>query len=112
LKGNVSNKKYITSNEVTCIKLLIASGPVPRRPATTDMVAKRLVHGALGVRSVKTPEQREAEKELLKQARGTVTLIFCIADVIILTGIITEQRHAQRLNTANREKDIANAFDE
>jgi hypothetical protein len=34
------------------------------------MVAKRLVHGALGVRSSKTAEQRQAEKDLLKAARG------------------------------------------
>lgn len=36
------------------------------------MVARRLVHGALGVKSIKTPEQRQAEKDLLKQARGTL----------------------------------------
>lgn len=52
--------------------VFLASGPVPRRPATTDMVARRLVHGALGVRTVKTPEQREAERELLKQAKGNI----------------------------------------
>lgn len=45
---------------------------MPRRPATTDMVARRLVHGALGVRTIKTPEQRQAEQELLKQARGMI----------------------------------------
>jgi hypothetical protein len=50
--------------------IILASGPVPRRPVTTDMVARRLVHSALGVRSTKTAEQRQAEKELLKAAKG------------------------------------------
>ncbi|KAI8889767.1 hypothetical protein K501DRAFT_207617 [Backusella circina FSU 941] len=68
------------------------TGPVPRRPVTTDMVAKRLVHGALGVRTVKTPEQRAAEKELLQAAR--------------------EQRELDRLNNQKRQKEIASAFDE
>lgn len=43
---------------------------MPRRPVTTDMVARRLVHGALGVKAVKTAEQRQAERDLLKQAKG------------------------------------------
>ncbi|KAL7316473.1 hypothetical protein PS15m_005559 [Mucor circinelloides] len=68
------------------------SGPIPRRPVTTDMVARRLVHSALGVRSTKTAEQRQAEKELLKAAK--------------------EQRLAQKANNAVREKQIASAFDE
>ncbi|KAF1802877.1 hypothetical protein V8B55DRAFT_1353525 [Mucor lusitanicus] len=68
------------------------SGPIPRRPVTTDMVAKRLVHSALGVKSIKTAEQRQAEKELLKAAK--------------------EQRLAQKVNNATREKQIASAFDE
>ncbi|KAL9538924.1 hypothetical protein MBANPS3_010584 [Mucor bainieri] len=66
--------------------------PIPRRPVTTDMVAKRLVHSALGVRSTKTAEQRQAEKELLKAAK--------------------EQRLAQKASSAAREKQIASAFDE
>ncbi|CEP11600.1 hypothetical protein [Parasitella parasitica] len=76
-KGHVENKP---------------SGPVPRRPATTDMVAKRLVHSALGVRSIKTEEQRHAEKELLKAAK--------------------EQRLAEKAYNAAREKQIASAFDD
>ncbi|KAG1136200.1 hypothetical protein G6F37_012205 [Rhizopus arrhizus] len=47
----------------------LAPGRDPRRPATTDMVARRLIHGALGIRLVKTPEQRQAEKDLLQAAR-------------------------------------------
>lgn len=47
--------------------------PPPRRPMTTNVVARRLVHNALGVRSpVRTPEQRKAEEEMLKNARGTL----------------------------------------
>ncbi|KAI8636782.1 hypothetical protein BD408DRAFT_425566 [Parasitella parasitica] len=76
-KGHVDNK---------------LSGPVPRRPVTTDMVARRLVHSALGVRSMKTAEQRQAEKELLKAVK--------------------EQRRAEKANNAAREKQIASAFDE
>lgn len=52
------------------IKTYLAPGRDPRRPATTDMVARRLIHGALGIRLVKTPEQRQAEKDLLQAARG------------------------------------------
>lgn len=51
-------------------KNYIATSPVPKRPPTTDMVARRLVHGALGVRSVKTAEQLKAEKDLIRAARG------------------------------------------
>jgi hypothetical protein len=73
-KGQVDKKRKFVKKKVWPVLiflLFIASGPVPRRPATTDMVAKRLVHGALGVRSLKTAEQRQAEKDLLKAARGT-----------------------------------------
>lgn len=49
---------------------MIASSPPPRRPTTTDMVAKRLVHGALGVKVAKSPEQKIAEKQMLQAARG------------------------------------------
>ncbi|KAI7860779.1 hypothetical protein BDC45DRAFT_492785 [Circinella umbellata] len=45
--------------------------PIPRRPATTDMVARRLINGALGVRGpTRTPEQREKERALLQAERG------------------------------------------
>lgn len=47
-----------------------SQGHVPRRPPTTDMVARRLVHGALGVRAPRSKEQRQAEKDVLKSARG------------------------------------------
>ncbi|KAI9290345.1 hypothetical protein BC943DRAFT_313780 [Umbelopsis sp. AD052] len=46
-----------------------SQGQLPRRPPTTDMVARRLVHGALGVRAPRSKEQRQAEKDVLKSAR-------------------------------------------
>ncbi|CAO3653503.1 unnamed protein product [Mucor fragilis] len=97
---NTAKKAYIDHINSPIIKIrpykgrveTKPSGPIPRRPVTTDMVAKRLVHSALGVRSTKTAEQRQAEKELLKAAK--------------------EQRLAQKANNASREKQIASAFDE
>ncbi|RUP49772.1 hypothetical protein BC936DRAFT_141526 [Jimgerdemannia flammicorona] len=47
-----------------------SSPPPPRRPTTTDMVAKRLVHGALGVKVAKSHEQKIAEQQILQAARG------------------------------------------
>jgi hypothetical protein len=46
------------------------------------MVAKRLVHGALGVRTVKTPEQRAAEKEMLQAARGNIYIYIWVVILI------------------------------
>ncbi|KAI8985140.1 hypothetical protein BDB01DRAFT_850196 [Pilobolus umbonatus] len=69
------------------------AGPVPRRPMTTDMVAKRLVHGALGVKTpLKSAEQRKAEQEMLSRAR--------------------EEKLNERLARSRRQKEIANAFEE
>lgn len=53
--------------------LLIApkGEPIPQRPATTDMVARRLVHGALGMkRPTRTREQLQQEKDMLQSVRG------------------------------------------
>ncbi|KAI9498586.1 hypothetical protein BDB00DRAFT_867219 [Zychaea mexicana] len=59
--------------------------PIPRRPATSDVVARRLVHGALGVRGpARTPEQRQAE----------------------------HRREAKRRMEADRARAISDAFDE
>ncbi|CAG8454756.1 10815_t:CDS:2 [Paraglomus brasilianum] len=44
--------------------------PPRARPQTTDVVARRLVHGALGVRGPRSPEQRQAERQLFQNARG------------------------------------------
>uniref|UniRef100_A0A8C4RFH0 R3H domain and coiled-coil containing 1-like n=1 Tax=Erpetoichthys calabaricus TaxID=27687 RepID=A0A8C4RFH0_ERPCA len=44
--------------------------PAKERPQTSAALARRLVIGALGVRSPQTREEREAEKKKLQQARG------------------------------------------
>ncbi|GAB5593425.1 hypothetical protein Unana1_08325 [Umbelopsis nana] len=67
-------------------------GHVPRRPPTTDMVARRLVHGALGVRAPRSKEQRQAEKDVLKSAK--------------------DELKAKKDIEAQRANDVAAAFDE
>ncbi|GBC53865.1 coiled-coil domain-containing protein R3HCC1L [Rhizophagus irregularis DAOM 181602=DAOM 197198] len=62
------------------------------RPATTDMVAKRLVHGALGVRVARSPEQRQAENQILRNAR--------------------DQREQKRNEYTKRSQDLDAAFNE
>ncbi|CAG8569456.1 14329_t:CDS:2 [Funneliformis mosseae] len=62
------------------------------RPATTDMVAKRLVHGALGVRTIRSPEQRQAENQILRNAR--------------------DQKDQQKRNETRRSQDVDAAFNE
>ncbi|CAG8564497.1 8338_t:CDS:2 [Diversispora eburnea] len=62
------------------------------RPATTDMVAKRLVHGALGVRVSRSPEQRQAENMILRSAR--------------------DQRDQRRNEVTRRSQDLDSAFNE
>ncbi|KAG2226961.1 hypothetical protein INT45_006368 [Circinella minor] len=67
--------------------------PIPRRPATTDMVARRLINGALGVRGpTRTPEQREKERALLQAER--------------------DRREAIKRKEAERSKAISDAFNE
>lgn len=44
--------------------------PAKERPQTSAALARRLVIGALGVRSPQTREEREAERKKLKDARG------------------------------------------
>lgn len=46
--------------------------PAKERPQTSAALARRLVTGALGVKSNLTKEQREAEKKKLQEARGTL----------------------------------------
>ncbi|RIA93634.1 hypothetical protein C1645_819156 [Glomus cerebriforme] len=62
------------------------------RPATTDMVAKRLVHGALGMRVARSPEQRQAENQMLRNAR--------------------DQREQKRNEFTRRSQDLDAAFNE
>jgi hypothetical protein len=48
-----------------------AAAVTPRaRPQTTDVVARRMVHNALGVRGQRSPDQRQAERQLFQNARG------------------------------------------
>lgn len=44
--------------------------PAKERPETSAALARRLVIGALGVRSSQTPAQRDAERKKLQEARG------------------------------------------
>lgn len=44
--------------------------PPKERPQTSAALARRLVIGALGVKSNLTKEQREAERKKLQEARG------------------------------------------
>jgi len=49
--------------------------PYRARPETCVALARRLVGGALGVRLHTTREEREAERKLLKEARGNVCFV-------------------------------------
>uniref|UniRef100_A0A3Q1B0V0 R3H domain and coiled-coil containing 1-like n=1 Tax=Amphiprion ocellaris TaxID=80972 RepID=A0A3Q1B0V0_AMPOC len=46
--------------------------PAKERPQTSASLARRLVIGALGVKSNLTKEQREAERKKLQEAKGTL----------------------------------------
>lgn len=46
--------------------------PAKERPQTSAALARRLVIGALGVKSNLTKEQREAERRKLHEAKGTL----------------------------------------
>lgn len=46
--------------------------PAKERPQTSAALARKLVIGALGVKSNLTKEQREAERKKLQEARGTL----------------------------------------
>lgn len=46
--------------------------PAKERPQTSAALARRLVIGALGVKSNLTKEQREAERRKIQEARGTL----------------------------------------
>ncbi|CEJ02913.1 hypothetical protein RMCBS344292_16905 [Rhizopus microsporus] len=41
-----------------------------RRPRTTDVVAKRLIGHALGIKMAKTPEEKHVDDALLRTTRG------------------------------------------
>lgn len=44
--------------------------PYKPRPQTSKLAAHRLVTGALGVRSTMSKEEREKEREKIKEAKG------------------------------------------
>lgn len=44
--------------------------PKKPRPETTTLLARRLVTGALGIKADMNPEQRKAEREKLRLAKG------------------------------------------
>lgn len=48
--------------------------PYKPRPDTCPALARRLVTGALGVKLPTSREEREAEKKILSQARGEITI--------------------------------------
>ena len=54
-----------------CIEFL---KPYKSRPETTAVAARRLVSGALGLKSKVTKEQREAERQKLREAKGEIFL--------------------------------------
>lgn len=59
-----------TSMIVYILLVLEVLLPFKKRPESTGMVARNLVAGALGIRTNVSKEQRQKEKEILKEARG------------------------------------------
>lgn len=51
--------------------------PAKERPQTSAALARKLVIGALGVKSNLTKEQREAERKKLQEAKGTFSFSVC-----------------------------------
>jgi hypothetical protein len=48
----------------------LASRKETRRPRTTDVVARRLIGHALGIKMTKTSEQKQVDDALLRTTRG------------------------------------------
>lgn len=67
-----------------CVDYLL---PAKERPQTSAALARRLVIGALGVKSNQTREEREAERNKLRQARGDVLLSDPYIARLMKTGI-------------------------
>ncbi len=65
----------IYSSLCLCVDYLL---PAKERPETSAALARRLVIGALGVKSNQTREEREAERNKLQQARGDRTIHSCL----------------------------------
>lgn len=82
------------------------------RPVTTDLIARRLVAGALGLKL----ERREGGKDLkesqkIQQVRGTVLLPF-FKSTMYLTLSMTEKRDEEKKRLEQREQDLSAAWDE
>lgn len=72
--------------------------PAKERPQTSAVLARKLVIGALGVKSNLTKEQRDAERKKLQEARGTrlYTDIFCFA---YDCSLVASRTHAFRFSS-------------
>lgn len=82
--------------------------PSSIRPKTCTALARRLVSGALGVRAVFTQAERDAEKAMLKEARGKFislqssnTLIFVTLFYTVYVFIFNPEQ--KRLAAKQRE---------
>lgn len=67
-----------------CVDYLL---PAKERPQTSAALARRLVIGALGVTSNQTREEREAERNKLRQARGDMLFSGSSIAGLVKTGI-------------------------
>ena len=66
-----------------CIEFL---KPYKSRPETTAVAARRLVSGALGLKSKVTKEQREAERQKLREAKGEIGMEQQIAMLLFISS--------------------------
>lgn len=58
--------------------------PAKERPQTSAALARKLVIGALGVKSNLTKEQREAERKKLQEARGTKCTHYAQVKMVVM----------------------------
>jgi isopentenyldiphosphate isomerase len=73
--------------------------PTGPRPTTTDMVARRLIAGALGVKPrSKTQEEIENDAKKLQQAKGMI--------------VLSEKRELERKQREERRKQFDAVWDE
>ena len=63
------------------------------RPETTTLLARRLVIGALGIKADLSPEQRQAEREKLRLAKGRqICFFFQIKNKFLKKNQISERK--------------------
>ncbi len=84
------------------------------RPVTTDLVARRLVAGALGLKLGRREGGKDLkESQKIKEVRGKYLFIYIIIQRMCNNLIkITEQREKERKRIEQREKDLNDAWDE